>query len=62
VESWSLVEWDDVKTHEDLILARMRQLDERVTMEDIAARNQRLFRTQNKAYFDASANLRPRNK
>jgi ribonuclease HI len=59
VESWSLVEWDDVKTHEDLILARMRQLDERITMEDIAARNQRRFRTQNKTYFDEAARLRP---
>jgi RNase H-like domain found in reverse transcriptase/Integrase zinc binding domain/Reverse transcriptase (RNA-dependent DNA polymerase) len=58
VKSWSLVEWDDVKTHEDLILARMRQLDERVTMEDIAAKNQRLSRMQNKAYFDETAHLR----
>src|SRR5579862_3855582 len=59
VESWSLVEWDDVKSHEDLIIARMRQLDERVTMEDIAARNQRRVRTQNKAYFDAAARIHP---
>ena len=38
---------------------RMRQLDERITMEDIAARNLRRIRTQNKAYFDAAARLRP---
>jgi hypothetical protein len=54
-----LVEWDDVKTHKDLILARMHQLDKRITMEDIAARNQRQFRTQNKTYFDEAAWLRP---
>jgi RNase H-like domain found in reverse transcriptase/Integrase zinc binding domain len=59
VESWSLIEWENVKSHEDLIIARMRQLDERVTMEDIAARNQRQIRTQNKAYFDESRRLRP---
>jgi hypothetical protein len=59
VESWSLVEGNNVKSHEDLIIARMRQLDERVTMEDIAARNLRRIRTQNKAYFDAAARLRP---
>jgi ribonuclease HI len=58
IESWSLIEWDNVKSHEDLIVARMRQLDERVTMEDISARNLRRFRTQNKAYFDAAARLR----
>ena len=59
VESWNLVEWDNVKSHEDLIIVRMRQLDERITMEDIAARNLRRIRTQNKAYFDAAARLRP---
>ena len=37
----------------------MRQLDERVTMEDIAARNLRRIRMRNKAYFDAGARLRP---
>jgi hypothetical protein len=60
IESWSLVEWDDVKSHEDLIVARMHQLDERVAMEDIAARNLRRIRTQNKAYFDTRRPIRPK--
>jgi len=61
ITSWSLVDWDEVQTRDDLILARMRQLDERVTQVDIAAMNQRRTRTQNKAYFDASSRIRPRN-
>jgi hypothetical protein len=61
IESWSLVEWDNVKSRDDLILARMRQLDHRMTIENLAARNQRLARTQNKAYFDAVARLRSEN-
>jgi hypothetical protein len=61
IESWSLVECDNVKFHEDLILARMRQLDHRMEMENLAARNQHLARTQNKAYFDAVARLRSEN-
>jgi hypothetical protein len=37
----------------------MRQLNEQVTMEDIAVRNLRRIRTQNKAYFDATRHIRP---
>jgi hypothetical protein len=34
IASWSMVDWNDVRTREDLILARMRQLEARV-MNDV---------------------------
>jgi hypothetical protein len=59
INSWNVIDWDEVKNREDLILARMQQLDERRLMEVDAARNLRRSRLQNKTYFDMSKRLRP---
>jgi hypothetical protein len=59
VNSWNLVDWDAVKSDEDLMLARMEQLDERRLMEAEAVRNLRQSRIQNRAYFDSIRRLRP---
>ena len=59
VTSWSLINWDRVKSREDLITARIRQLDERISLEETAALQQRRSREQNKAYFDSNRNIRP---
>jgi len=53
VLSWSMVDWEgEVRTHEDLLFAHMRQLDQRVLAEAQAADNLRNSRKANKAYFD----------
>ena len=40
LESWSVVDWKGkVKTREDLLVARMRQLDQRVLTEAQASQN-----------------------
>jgi hypothetical protein len=60
VDSWCVVDWEDeVQTREDLLMARMRQLDERTLSEIRAAENLRDNRLGNKAYFDRTKNLRP---
>ena len=57
--SWSVVDWEgEVKTREDLLLARMRQLDERVLMESRAAGELERSRKGNKAYFDQHKRMR----
>ena len=57
--SWSMVDWEgEVRTHEDLLLARMRQLDQRVLAEAQAAENLRNSRKGNKAYFDQQKRFR----
>ena len=61
LESWQTVDWDAVKTREDLILARMQQLDHRHISESIAAENLRNSRKANKIYFDQHHRLRPLN-
>jgi len=53
--SWSIVDWEgEVHSREDLLLARMRQLDQRVLDEVQAAENLENARKANKAYFDQS--------
>jgi len=59
VLSWSMVDWEgEVRTHEDLLLARMRQLDQRVLSETQAADNLRNSRKSNKTYFDQKKRFR----
>ena len=59
LESWSVVDWEgEVKTREDLIMARMRQLDQKVFTEIQAAENLRNSRKANKAYYDQHKRLR----
>jgi hypothetical protein len=59
IESWQTVDWEAIKSREDLILARMQQLDHRRVAETIAAINLRNSRKSNKVYFDQHKNLRP---
>ena len=61
IESWQTVNWEAVKTREDLILARMQQLDHRRVSETIAADNFQNSRKANKVYFDQHHRLRPQN-
>jgi len=59
LESWSVVDWEgEVKTRGDLIMARMRQLDQRVLTEVQAAENLRNSRKANKIYYDQHKQLR----
>jgi len=53
-----MVNWDAVHTREDLLLARMQQLDERSLKLTQAAENLRESRKANKAYFDEHKHLR----
>jgi len=56
--SWSLVDWEAIESREDLILARMRQLDQRSLVEAHAAQELEYSRKGNKAYFDEHKRLR----
>jgi hypothetical protein len=58
VDSWSTVDWGNVTSREELILARMRQLDQCRVAEEQAADNLRNSRKQNKAYFDSRGCMR----
>ena len=54
-----MVDWEsEVRTREDLLLARMRQLDQRVLAEAQAAKNLRNSRKANKACFDQQKRFR----
>ena len=56
-----MIDWEgEVKTREDLIMARMRQLDQRVLTEVQAAENLRNSRKANKIYYDQHKQLRVR--
>ena len=59
VASWSMIDWDEIETREDLILARMLQLDERTLELSQAVENLRNSRKANKAYFDQNNPIRP---
>ena len=52
IASWNIIDWEMVKTHEDLILARMLQLDQQTLARDQAAENLINSRKANKAVFD----------
>ena len=60
IESWSVVDWEEVKSREELILARMKQLDWRKISETQAAMNLKNSRRTNKDYFDQHKCLRPK--
>jgi len=61
LSSWSTVDWEEVRTREDLIEARMAQLDEKNLEIAKAARNAENSRKANKAYFDQHKRLRTTN-
>src|SRR6266496_2652956 len=57
--SWCIVDWEgEVKTREDLLVARIRQLDQRALDEARAAENLERSRKENKDYFDEHKRLR----
>jgi len=56
-----MVDWEGVNSREDLLTARMKQLDERNLAEALAAENLRNSRKANKAYFDEHKRLRGEN-
>jgi len=56
--SWSTVNWLQVRTREDLLIARMTQLDERVLDEGHASERLERARRDNKEYFDRTRRLR----
>ena len=59
IASWCMVDWEgEVKTREDLLVARMRQLDQRALEEARAAENLERSRKENKTYFDEHKRLR----
>lgn len=59
VASWSMIDWEgEVSTREDLLVARMRQLDQRTLVEAAAAEELVRSRQANKAYFDQNKRLR----
>ena len=59
LESWSVIDWEEeIKTREDLIMTRMRQLDQKVLIEVQAAENLRNLRKANKIYYDHHKPLR----
>ena len=57
--SWSLIDWDDIKDRDGLILARMLQLDEQTLELSQATENLRNSRKANKVYFNQTRALRP---
>ena len=62
LESWNIVDWEEevrMGFREDLILARMRQLDQRNIAQARAAEKLKKSRLGNKAYFDQCKRLRP---
>ena len=59
VESWQTVDWKAVESREDLIHARMEELDQTRVVKILAAMNLRNSRKANKAYFDNAKRLRP---
>jgi len=59
LESWSVVDWEgEVINRENLLIARMRQLDQRVLTDAQASQNLRNSRNANKAYDDDNHRLR----
>jgi hypothetical protein len=59
VMSWRVIDWEDVRDREQLLGARIRQLDERVIAETRAAAELEASRRTNKSYFDNAKRLRP---
>jgi hypothetical protein len=59
VVSWSMIDWEELREREELLEARMRQLDEREVAEARAAAELEHSRRVNKDYFDRAKQLRP---
>jgi RNase H-like domain found in reverse transcriptase/Integrase zinc binding domain/Reverse transcriptase (RNA-dependent DNA polymerase) len=59
IDTWTTVDWEGIKSREDLILARMQQLDQRSAWRILARNNLRNSRKANKTYYDNVKRLRP---
>jgi transposase InsO family protein len=59
VASWAVVDWNRVKTREELLMARMTQMDRQVLERETATERLRLSRLANKERFDNSKRMRP---
>jgi hypothetical protein len=58
ISSWATVDWNAVKSRDDLIAARMQQLDQRALTEAKAAERLEKARMGDKRYFDKRKRLR----
>ena len=62
VSSWSMVDWQAIESREDLLTARIKQLDRQSLEEALAAEALKMSRLGSKAYFDAHKQMRPLNR
>lgn len=59
IDTWTTVDWEGIKSREDLILARMQQLEQRSLWRNLAQINLRNSRKANKTYYDNIKRIRP---
>ena len=60
ISSWATVDWRDEMSWEELLAARIRQLERRPKDVEGAAERLRMVRMRNKARFDRTHRLRPK--
>ena len=60
ISSWTEVDWKDEMSLEELLAARIRQLEQRPEDVERAAEKLRLARIKNKGRFDQTHRLRPK--
>ena len=60
ISSWATVDWKDEMSREELLAARIRQLERRPEDVDRAAEKLRVARVKNKGRFDRTHRLRPK--
>ena len=60
ISSWATEDWKDEMSREELLAARIRQLERRPEDVERATKNLRMARIRNKAQLDRTHRLRPR--
>jgi hypothetical protein len=60
ISTWVTVDWKDEMSREELLVARIRQLQRRLEDVEQAAENLRAARVKNKERFDRTHRLRPK--
>ena len=60
ISSWAMMDWRDEMSREELLAARIRQLERRPEDVESAVEKLRVARMMNKARFDQTHQLRPR--
>jgi len=58
MKSWKMMKWEKIKMRKDLIVVKMRQLNQRRVFERYEMQNLRNSRKVNKTYFDVYKRLR----